>query len=762
MKISKIYTVLATFGIWSVAATEDLSTASFDDENDAIITPFNNYGGWVNPEDLTPMPQCIAQQDQSAWLETMTKCTGKRCTRHFGVFCTHHQWLTELTCLNAGFSFDVLRQYLPYCSRSVLAKAQLYQWIHEITGRTWFIDVGDASGLQSLSPASLAKGYTSVDAIYKAPTCLSSSLSVPSMEHFRAVIISCSFTSTTKHYGNAARPWEYNQQLGSMTTLDFQTVGYTNLTGHDIYYGDNFFDKDCFCKNFAMDLENEPCPGQEDLDLTEERLWMKSICGSQSLPDNWKDQTRMIGFNYMLKDDWRWPTCVTDMPKRVTDLPHQCAMDACEVDSNGFCRVRRSIDRACVCRSITYESCGGLCQFFETRREYVKWLHDLCGNVHNWNGLPNNWPRLAAPTTFDMIPWEWAVKSSINSTGTSVPTSDSSTPSEQCPSNEWKIRSLVIVNIATLLAAVFSRTTNLHRIARGFLWLPHPHVWIVTGFYIAALQLLAYWFSAFLVQSTSGYEDVPIVELILLWCTLPRPAWFTIILIGVQPFRDINISAAASSLVAEIILQCISVYYMAWTVNYGWQHNLYFDGMKGAERESQATTMYYGALAWAFAVAVVFAQILRYVQKLNRLTETVEFNSLERQTSTPKVSSIADELVAQVDNYCTWLEEHLAAYWTTKSESWEEAPLLRSEGGVYTVYGTVYAKRQSEKSSRKEFVRLYAIIAVCMIALWIAQWFFWIGYIGLSMEEFCPPNLSLLTIIWTAFSLPGATVGASV
>ena len=39
------------------------------------IDGFANHGGWVNPEDLKALPQCIAQQDTSAWLDAMTKCT---------------------------------------------------------------------------------------------------------------------------------------------------------------------------------------------------------------------------------------------------------------------------------------------------------------------------------------------------------------------------------------------------------------------------------------------------------------------------------------------------------------------------------------------------------------------------------------------------------------------------------------------------------------------------------------------------------------
>lgn len=104
----------------------------FDEDDIAAIQ--KNFHGWVNPEDLVPMPQCIAQQDQSAWLKAMTACTHTRCTSHFGFICTHHQWLTELSCLSTEFSPSAIQDYLPYCTRSILAKAQLYHWIRNVTG----------------------------------------------------------------------------------------------------------------------------------------------------------------------------------------------------------------------------------------------------------------------------------------------------------------------------------------------------------------------------------------------------------------------------------------------------------------------------------------------------------------------------------------------------------------------------------------------------------------------------------------------------
>ncbi|KAI2713067.1 hypothetical protein DTO012A7_9686 [Penicillium roqueforti] len=697
------------------------------DGKDGILLPQDNRNGWVNPEDLAPMPQCIAQQDQSTWLRAMTKCTSKRCTSHFAFICTHHQWLTQLSCLSIAFSPDI------------------------IESRTWLIDVGDASGLKSLSPHSLAEGYAAVNVIHNAPTCLSDSVSASSMEPFRHVMASCGFTSTTQHTGNAARPWEYSERLRSMIALDFETVGYDlvqrriyDLVLHRIGDGD-YFDKDCFCNTFNIDLNNEPCSGSGQLDFTKERLWIYATCGSTSLPENWADTLKTTQFAYIPIEDWHWPKCVTDMPEQVIGLTDQCATDACEV--GGYCKIKRAVDRACFCRNINYDSCGGSCQIFETRIDYIKWLHDLCGNVQDWHGLPDNWRQLAVPTTLDMIPWGWKLKPFNDSDITYTASLGDARATEKCASNESKLTSFALVNIATFLGVALSqRIRIIRRVARRLPWNPQPWPWVVKGTLIAALQLFANLFNILLIQQTPGYENVPVIQLMLLWSSMPRPTWLTISLIGVPTFGDLKFFAAGSSLYAEVILQFLSAYYLLMTVHYGRKHHFYFGGMDGAERGGPAKMMYAGALAWLIIVSVVIAQVIRAI-RMSRLTRPV-FDTPDWQGGKQTTSKI-EELMDHLDECCTGLVE---------SRGSEETPLIKSKGRDHTDYGTYSVKGHDDRVSKKSFLGLYAATIISMLLLWIAQWLFWGGFIGLSAEEFCLPQLRVLTAIWTAFSLVGAII----
>ncbi|RFU26864.1 hypothetical protein B7463_g9466, partial [Scytalidium lignicola] len=351
--------------------------------------------------------------------------------------------------------------------------------------------------------------------------------------------------------------------------------------------------------------------------------------------------------------------------------------------------------------------------FAATSAAIPAWLHDLCGNVQNWHGLPDNWRQLTGITPLDMIPWQWTLKPSNNSYIVNTTSLGYVKATKTCASNEWKLGSFALVNIATFFTAFLGQRTGTNRIARV------PCFWVFKGTLIAALQLLASWFNVFLVQKTPGYEDVPAHQLMLLWCSMPRLAWLTILLNGVQPFEVKNFSTAAS-LFAEMILQVLTSYYMVMTVNYGREHDFYLGGLEGAERGRLAKIMYAGALMWLIIISLTFVQLMWAIQP---------------------TSNIAEGLM---DN----------------SRGLEETPLTRSKRGNSKAYGTFPIKGQNNWISQKKPVKLYAAAVIRMLPLWIAQWLFWGGFIALSSEEFCPPKLGVLTTVWIAFSLAGVTVGA--
>ena len=186
----------------------------------------------------------------------------------------------------------------------------------------------------------------------------------------------------------------------------------------------------------------------------------------------------------------------------------------------------------------------------------------------------------------------------------------------------------------------------------------------------------------------------------LLWCSIPRLAWLPVLLICIQPFEAMDISVAASSLVAEIILQFYASYYIVLTVNYGWKHGFYVGGLEGAEREGPARIMYAGALMWFVMIGPALAQLTRATRTMN------------------------------------------------KGRSLEERPLISSEEEDYPVYGTFSVRIRKTWLSQKAPVGLYSAIvtSTLLLGLWIAQWLFWSGFIGLSWEEYVLKHIYLVRI----------------
>ncbi|KAF4497989.1 hypothetical protein FAGAP_5848 [Fusarium agapanthi] len=595
----KIQTLLPALLIAGVSG-EPLTSSTRD-----LSSILKNRGGWINPEDLAPMPQCIAQQDQSAWLDTMTKCTRHRCTSYF-IFCTHYQWLTELSCLSAEFSPSVVKRYSKYCSRSVLAKAQLHHWIQTTTGRNWLVDVGDTNGLQSLSPKSLADGYASIHIANKAPACLRESPSARTKEMFDHVISSCSFTATTQHTGNAARPWVYNSRRNSMTALSFDTASYDLISSHIAAGG--YFDKACFCNTFTMSQHEEPCSTSSPKDLETQRRWMNETCGY-------------------------------------------------------------------------------------------------------------TWQEPARPQPRDMIPWRWRI----------YPRSPEAIA--QCPSNEWKLMSIGLINLVTffaILQANSARQSTSSTNSRPLFY--DPARWILGGVLLGCIQLFANLANATIVQTTPGYEDIPVVQLMLLWCSLPRLSWLPISSHGTKNSKFQDTTSSMSAMFAEAILQAFSFYHMFLTVNYGRNHDFYFGALSRATRSPFAALMFGSALAWLFVMALMAVTVIRTIRTRDKLNEKQEGESgVEAKESTgPK------------EEDCLLPKSHTG-----------------SEGHSY---GTLTGEVEALAPSMIGHSRLHMTMAMGVPLLWLAQWLFWIGFIGLSSHDFCLPSLETLTGVWLASSVGSVVI----
>jgi hypothetical protein len=722
MKLKGILHALLVLGASGVALTDTTHDYSgpydlgLHDGNNPTIQ--KNYKGWVNPEDLAPMPQCIAQQDQAAWLSAMTRCTRHRCTNHF-IFCTHYQWLTELSCLSNEFSPTTIQRYVSFCSRSVLAKAQLAEWIQQITGRTWLVHLGDTNGLQSLSPRSLTQGYNIVSVEQKAPTCLRQSASTLN-EPFEHVLGSCSFTGVTIHEGNAARPWEYSTARKSMTALGYDTAGY-DLTNSHIPPGE-YFDRECFCNYFSIDAEHEPCSDQ--LELTKERLWLHAICGSSKLPANWKKPLKIIGENYIPTSRWARSSDLPDMPQSIPEFSEQCRTEACNTDSEGFCQVEPAIDRSCVCGKLDYSLCQGSCQNFVSRKKYVRWLVDLCDDVQDWHGLPNDWHGLLLPRPRDMIPWGWNLRSE-NEKDTN------------CPSYTTNVSSLAIINILTALAVYFGE--RLSRNVKIVESPPKSPVWVLRGLVLASVQSIGHWIVVNTIQSTPGYENVPTLQLILLFCTMPHLGWLAIGAKRIHRSESKDLTAACSALYGEVFLQIPTLYFMTTVANYGLRNGFYSGILPHTDLGYSAWMMYGGAVLWLVPVAIMTVKIMRIL--------------ILTFASHTQIYRLPEDLSQCDGNGCTPLND--------KDETDHLFNPGYSDSGDGLSYGTipeVAGPGQPPEHSREPHPSLYVVLTTGLPVTFLARCLFWIGFIRVSGANYCPQSLGILTTVWMATSLIQVTL----
>ncbi|KAH8702963.1 hypothetical protein GQ44DRAFT_778284 [Phaeosphaeriaceae sp. PMI808] len=75
--------------------------------------------------------------------------------------------------------------------------------------------------------------------------------------------------------------------------------------------------------------------------------------------------------------------------------------------------------------------------------------------------------------------------------------------------------------------------------------------------------------------------------------------------------------------------------------------------------------------------------------------------------------------------------------------------------------------RKKEKKRKEEGLKgLLQTIAIRTIVVlggcWIAQWVWWVGYIRVADQAYCPPKLGKIATIWILFSMFGAMLGGSI
>jgi hypothetical protein len=91
-------------------------------------------------------------------------------------------------------------------------------------------------------------------------------------------------------------------------------------------------------------------------------------------------------------------------------------------------------------------------------------------------------------------------------------------------------------------------------------------------------------------------------------------------------------------------------------------------------------------------------------------------------------TTIAGEMAAQLNEHCALLGEN-----------------MRRQSVHRNNYGTVHNKLYDEPVSRRAMVEPYVITVGIMFLLWVAQWLFWSGFIGISSDEYVSHRTNIFT-----------------
>lgn len=191
-----------------------------------------------------------------------------------------------------------------------------------------------------------------------------------------------------------------------------------------------------------------------------------------------------------------------------------------------------------------------------------------------------------------------------------------------------------------------------------------------------------------------------------------------------------DLYATLSLLVAESVLQTLSLSYMLSTVHYGLSHNFFFRDLENAQNASSARMMYFSAAAWLFVFVAALVQIVRILSAEDDTAGREHFDPSELHNN--PANSLPKGLKTAFYKY---FAESLKAE-ARKGPLTERTALWDHGSTSNTSYNTLpYHYSKIKWPFSKVFPELHVIVASSMVMLWGAQWLFWIGFTNLSSGE---------------------------
>lgn len=496
------------------------------------------------------------------------------------------------------------------------------------------------------------------------------------------------------------------------------------------------------------------------------------------------------------------PSCVSNMTTLCPDF----------YTSIQLCHNATTQDKACYCVSFTAHECAGLCLEDHQPNDLLNYVIPPCqgsfdnssyisnsstsGASVNWTSMWPDYAYLSDTAYIQLFPWDWDVQP--NSTELADQTTNGTTTEigeklDQCPTVKSALVSFAIVNSVVFVASVATanRYVTYYLTCKFFGGPKGGKWWPAAAIISVALNLLGNVVNAILIKGTPGYNHVPLIPLIMLWCTRPRLAWLVILLVWITKHigRDMStyLDSAVAALMAEVILQATGTVYMGMTVNHARVNEFYLVGhLEYTPHGSDALIMYAGALLWTVSVGLLLLRAIYTFTPIGGIVKGAFFASgpwLKKYSVLTAVYCWAGlRGTAILLWWCTyWVVYYPIKICLWRAEWCNSRPLghdmkLRQWFRVYVPEqyqdedidendddfdDVPIAKYIREMGLRPQLLDELATLVWCLMLPWCGQWIFWIGFVKVAQNLYCPPDIWSLTIVWSVCSVVATWFGAA-
>lgn len=321
-----------------------------------------------------------------------------------------------------------------------------------------------------------------------------------------------------------------------------------------------------------------------------------------------------------------------------------------------------------------------------------------------------------------LFPWSWKLQFD----NTTIAQVDGTFAVPDCPSTISKILAFAAVNLVVgLCSLLLGRRDVVSFITLGVCGKKGSKMWPVTTVLVVALNTMANYVNALITQKVPGFGHVPVGQLTLLWASRPRMAWVAALLISVQKENSIYFNLAVSSLLGELIQQCIGSYYLGMTVGHAAKYGCYkVNQLDYVPHGKDAHLMYSGAMLWlcssAFFVVLFFWRNFVVRRFFNRVWRglcalvLVPFHRAGSQSSAQPTGSYV----------VTPGQKHIRL--SRKSQ----IPVTKEDREDMPWQSSLVRMGFDES-----LVRDIPIIVSALVLPWLGQWLFWTGFLKMASSS---------------------------